>query len=396
MRLEDFDDEEEFLVAGGDVEEAKTRKEWGLALHAEIGGEEEDEMADSKEDMSKKAQAEKIKMYRESERLRREKKMMIKPAKVEKLSLEHFTAKVEGRFAKVNGQTMGAHQAAEQGEQATQQPKAPDPFEAAAVPGKMVVMDEEDDDEDEIVIRGNTVPSTPAQLPRAGVSSSVKGNVPAVSAARGGESAMAAAKGAMHKRAEVQNGKSPKKSALVSKPTVHITSPPAANKKRAQMRNELLRTAQSRSEHLISAERSGIKIKREAPPNFSREMDLAAQPDPFPNLTLAFISSAKYVGSKKGYIFHLGDRGLGYYKDRQQLGVDGDAEDDDIFDSVSKASKVKLAGNDSGMDSLLVTATCSSPARALLWISSTCAIVHVEPLKRFDRCNCLSRARRFR
>ena len=30
VRIEDFDDEEEYLLAGGDVEQAKKKKEWGL------------------------------------------------------------------------------------------------------------------------------------------------------------------------------------------------------------------------------------------------------------------------------------------------------------------------------------------------------------------------------
>ena len=30
---------------------------------------------------------------------------------------------------------------------------------------------------------------------------------------------------------------------------------------------------------------------------------------------VAFIESSKFTGAKKGYVFHLADRGLGYYLD---------------------------------------------------------------------------------
>lgn len=343
------------MVAGGDVEEAKTRKEWGLALRADTGPDDEDEMVDSKEDKSKKAQEEKRKMYRESERLMREQRSMIKPARVEKRSVKDLLAKVEARAARVVGKAPGARPAAEQGEQIALQPKAPGPFEASSVPGKMVAMDEDDDD-DEIIIRGNTVPSTPLQLPRAVLSSSAKKSAVVIPATE--ESGKAIVKhGHARESAPREVVKSPKKGAAPpSKSMVHITSPPVANKKRAEMRNQLLRTAQSRSEHLICAERSGIKIKREAPPNFSREIDLSMQPDPFPNLNLSFIPSAKYVGSKNGYVFHVGGRGLGYYKDADEDEVV--SEDDDFFEGSSKTSKVKLAGNDSGMSEYSMYSFC--------------------------------------
>ena len=38
-------------------------------------------------------------------------------------------------------------------------------------------------------------------------------------------------------------------------------------------------------------------------------------------LKKAFIPSARYDGSRKGYVFKKGDKGLGYYVDEVQLGT---------------------------------------------------------------------------
>lgn len=341
MRLEDYDDEEEFLVAGGNVEQARTRKEWGLAMRVEP----EEEIVgdvDSKEDRSKKAQEEKRKMYRESEKLMRERRCMIKPAPVQKRCFKALQAKVEARVAQV---VEPVHRASGQEDQDTSAPQAPKAAEAAAAPGKMVTMDEEDDD-DEIIIRGNTVPSTPLQLPRiSNASAAARSSAETTPPPAGGKSAEA--------YEDKEKIRTPKKSVFVAnKPPIHILSPPKARKKRAEMLNQLHRTAQSRSEHLITAERAGIKVKREAPTGFSKEMDLEAQPDPFPNLKIAFIASAKYVGSKRGYVFHMSDRGLGYYKETAH---DEEGGGEDFFDGVSK---MKLAGNDSGRIGVLKCSSC--------------------------------------
>jgi hypothetical protein len=151
--------------------------------------------------------------------------------------------------------------------------------------------------------------------------------------------------------------KSPKKgSAPTVKAFVNVMSPTKERKERKELRNNLLRKAQSRSEHLIAAQHAGIKLKSELRPpphNFSLELDLDAQADPFPNLTIAFIASSKYVGHKRGYVFHMASRGLGYYVD----GADGaekaeeeeeEEEEEDVFDEASKKSRVKLTTNDSG------------------------------------------------
>lgn len=321
VRLEDFDDEEEFLVAGGDVEQAKTRKEWGLAMRAETEDEVVGDDVESKEDRSKKAQEAKRQMYRDSEKLMRERRCMIKPAPVQKRSFKDLQAKVEARVAQV---AELSHSARGQEDQNTSAPQAPKGAEAPAAPGKMVAMDEDDDD-DEIIIRGNTVPSTPLQLPR--ISSAGVTARASVEAAPQVAGKMAVANGGN------ETVKIPKKSVFVAnKPPIHIVSPPKARKKRAELLNQLLKTAQSRSDHLMTAEIKG-------------------QSDPFPNVISAFIAAPKYVGSKPGYVFHMSDKGLGYYKEAAE---EEEGADEDFFDGVSKKEKMKLAGNDSGKIGYLV------------------------------------------
>jgi hypothetical protein len=341
VRLEDYDDEEEFLLAGGDVEEAKTRKEWGLAIRNETDDAGEWTALDDKEARSKKAQEEKRRMYRESERRLRENKLMIRPAPVVKRSFKDLLAKVEARVAQNAGSAAPASSTSEQQEQEPSAPNAPTTVEAAPAPVKMVLMDEEDedDDDDELVILGNTVLSSPVQPRRTVVS------VPHVSKAEevGVKQDSMKGKGEAHEDAVTTK----KDGAMPSRTHLQIQSPPSARKKRANLRSQLLRTAQSRSEHLIAAERAGIKFKREAYPGFSREMNLGEQPDPFPHLTLSFIISDKFVGHKKGYVFKMDERGLGYYKD----GGDKDGveeEEEDVFHGVAKKGRLKLVSNSEG------------------------------------------------
>jgi hypothetical protein len=355
VRLEDFEDEEEFLVAGGNVEDAMTRKEWGLSMRAETQEEDED-TGPTKEERTKMKKDEQRKMYRESEKLMREKRCLIKPAVVAKRSFKDLRAKVDARVSMVahgGNAPVDAPSANEQGEQADPAPLAPKSAVAAAAPSKPLAMDEdEDDDDDELIIRGNTVPSTPLQLPRVGVSMNSAAATPTVAVpllltAEGDTKEVMDNK---EKQAESRDqAKSPKKGTMPSsKPPLNIMSPPKARKLRVELRNQLMRTAQSRSEHLMTAVRSGIKVKRDiAPPNFSREMDLDSEQDPFPNLDLAFIASAKYVGHKGGYVFHMGERGLGYYKDGEEKGEE-EEEEEDFFDGVEKKKKVRLATKDDG------------------------------------------------
>ncbi|MFN9955256.1 MAG: hypothetical protein ACK55I_19345, partial [bacterium] len=44
--------------------------------------------------------------------------------------------------------------------------------------------------------------------------------------------------------------------------------------------------------------------------------------------SVAFIASPTFVGAKRGYVFHLGDRGLGYYLDRFSKSVISSEESD--------------------------------------------------------------------
>ena len=350
VRLEDFDDEEEYLVAGGTVEAAMTRKEWGSALLAETK-EDDADVGESKEDKSKKAQEEKRAMYRESEKMMRERRCLIKPAPVVKRSVKDLLAKVEARASKVDQDAVATAPANEQADQATSAPQAPKSAESTAAPSKMQMDEDDDDDDDEIVIRGNTVPSTPLQLPRtimrkptdagAAAGAAVASPPPAPKATLADASAVPSAASATHGKI-----KTPKKAiAPASKTAMQIMSPPSARKKRSELRNQLIKTARSRSEHLIAAERAGIKIKRDAPPNFSPEMNLEELPDPFPNLRMAFIVSTKYVGHKKGYVFHMGDRGLGYYNEEEE---EEEEEEEGVFDGAAKIKKVKLVSNDPG------------------------------------------------
>ena len=225
-------------------------------------------------------------------------------------------------------------------------------------------MDEDDEDDDEIVIQGNTVPSTPLQLSRTAARKYADAGAPEFASppsaknATGGD-ASAAAEGASAAHGKV---KTPKKTnAPASKSALHVLSPPSARKKRNNLRNQLLKTARSRSEHLIAAERAGIKVKRGAPPNFSDEINLEEQSDPFPNLTVAFIVSTKYVGHKKGYVFHMGGRGLGYYNETVQEEEDEDEEQEQEQGGllgVSKTIKVKLLVNDAGYERLTAVCVC--------------------------------------
>ena len=355
-----------------------TRKEWGMAMLAE-NKEDDDDIGESKEDKSKRAQEEKRKMYRESEKMMRERRCLIKPAPVAKRSIKDLIAKVEARVSKVAQETVAPALASEQADRATAAPQAPKSAESPAAPRKMQ-MDENDEDDDEIVIRGNTVPSTPFQLSRTAARKSADAGAaafaspPSAKNATGGD-ASAAADGASAAHGKV---KTPKKTnAPASKAALHVLSPPSARKKRANLRNQLLKTARSRSEHLIAAERAGIKVKRDAPPNFSDEINLEEQSDPFPNLTVAFIVSTKYVGHKKGYVFHMGCRGLGYYNEAVQKDEEEDEEQEQeqgVFHGASKTIKVKLVGNDAGYDCLTAVCTCrlsviSCMVHALTWVS---------------------------
>ena len=370
VRVEDFDDEEEFLVAGGDAEDAKTRKEWGMALLNKVSVEDDDNV-DDKEDKSKKALEEKRKMYRESEKLMRERRCLIKPAPVVKRSFKDLLAKVEARVSKVvddHTALTNARPTPASNEQirvaAVAVDAAPPAIHAqcvaaAGAQSKSLVVDEDDDDDDEIIIRGNTVPGTPVQLPRV---SCILRNANAfasastcASAAQVTESDAKTAIDLTDKQAEVQaKVKSPKKgSAPTVKAFVNVMSPTKERKERKELRNNLLRKAQSRSEHLIAAQHAGIKLKSELRPpphNFSEELDLDTQPDPFPNLTIAFIASSKYVGHKRGYVFHMASRGLGYYMDGAEKAEEEEEEEEeeDVFDGASKKSRVKLTTNDSG------------------------------------------------
>jgi hypothetical protein len=339
-----------------------TRKEWGMAMLAD-NKEDDGDVGESKEDKSKRAQEEKRKMYRESEKMMRERRCLIKPAPVAKRSVKDLIAKVEARVSKVTQETVATAPVSEQADRATSAPQAPKSAESPAAPSKMQ-MDEDDEDDDEIVIQGNTVPSTPLQLSRTAARKYADAGAPEFASppsaknATGGD-ASAAAEGASAAHGKV---KTPKKTnAPASKSALHVLSPPSARKKRNNLRNQLLKTARSRSEHLIAAERAGIKVKRGAPPNFSDEINLEEQSDPFPNLTVAFIVSTKYVGHKKGYVFHMGGRGLGYYNEAVQEEEDEDEEQEQEQGGllgVSKTIKVKLVGNDAGYERLTAVCVC--------------------------------------
>ena len=330
-----------------------TRKEWGMAMLAD-NKEDDGDVGESKEDKSKRAQEEKRKMYRESEKMMRERRCLIKPAPVAKRSVKDLIAKVEARVSKVTQETVATAPVSEQADRATSAPQAPKSAESPAAPSKMQ-MDEDDEDDDEILIRGNTVPSTPLQLSRTAARKYADAGAPEFASppsaknATGGD-ASAAAEGASAAHGKV---KTPKKTnAPASKSALHVLSPPSARKKRTNLRNQLLKTARSRSEHLIAAERAGIKVKRGAPPNFSDEINLEEQSDPFPNLTVAFIVSTKYVGHKKGYVFHMGGRGLGYYNEAVQDEDEDEEQEQEQggLHGASKIIKVKLVGNDAGYE----------------------------------------------
>ena len=345
VRLEDFDDEEEFLVAGGDIEEAKTRKEWGLALMAESKEDDDFTGIESKEDRSKKALEEKRRMYRESEKRLRDRNALIKCAPVVKRSFKDLRAKIEARMSKVVEDVPVPNASVTCSEEMSSSlPADLTHLEVMAAPSQSVNVDEDDEDDDEIVIRGNTVPCTPMQLSRTAVrSTEAKGSDQWAAVVDHDKAGQEGEQVTLDKTPEKKRAKD---NLAPSKPQLLILSPPEARKKRSDMRTQLQKQARSRSEHLMTAARQGIKVEREAPPGFSPEMNLEALQDPFPNLTISFIISAKYVGHKAGYVFKMDQRGLGYYKEQKEDEDEEDGEQEDVFDGVQKKNKLKLSSKD--------------------------------------------------
>eukprot|EP00960_Hanusia_phi_P027506 746864-Hanusia_phi.AAC.7 len=265
IRLEDYDDEEEFLLAGGNVEEAKKKKEWGLSYFASEKKETED---DEEEKLAKQKQSkeELRKLHRDSERLLRERRCMIKPAQVKLRSKQELFEKINERVTQLTLQKSVACDSAET--KVETKTSVLNAVEPAPNNSSIANDDEDDDDLDMIVIKKESDDS----------SNQVE------------DSAMPLDPGQLTTVKKTKN----------VQPKISPVSPPSAVKKRNQLRTLLLQKSVEDSLHYKQ-----IKAKIEE----------SKLPEPFEGIEKDFFAATTFLGSKTGYVFQMGNEGLGYYRD---------------------------------------------------------------------------------
>ena len=285
VRIEDFDDEEEYLLAGGDVEQAKKKKEWGLHDFEK----EEDETVEDDVAAGAKLKKEELRaMYKESERLLRERRCMIKPAVIERRTVTDLFAKVQQRVS------MLAAAPVAQLDPVPAQPSVASPEKSgadAAGPARMSDDDESDEDDLVFIRPGDASAEQPAVIEEL---------VPAAPSTPAPVKAETGKGTALATTAVAQQGA-----------RFPLLSPPSGRKKRHQLFSKLRDVACQRSEHLKRENlpaQGGLRA-------LAGDVALEPAPEPFAGNTAAFIPSERFEGSKKDYIFVMRSAGLGYYKD---------------------------------------------------------------------------------